>query len=290
MIVLSGGEPTLRKDWITISEKIKSENMNVGIISNALAWDNATIDKIIQLQPYAVGFSVDGEKELHDYLRGINGSHDKIFQIIKELKKNNITICAITSVNNMNLKELHKIRNRLLVYDVDAWQLQTTSPMGRMKKNTNLILDNDEYYNFAKFIVDTRNTLSHMNIQAGDCVGYYGKLESKIRDSEWNGCMAGIKGIGIESNGNIKGCLSIQSKNAIEGNIRNNSLNEIWSNDNNFKYNRQFVSSDLKDGCADCKYGSKCGGGCQSQSIAFFNEFHNSPYCLVRYENSCGGK
>jgi radical SAM protein with 4Fe4S-binding SPASM domain len=96
--------------------------------------------------------------------------------------------------------------------------------------------------------------------------------------------MAGIEGIGIESNGNIKGCLSIRSEKAIEGNIRTTPLKEIWENTNNFKYTRNFHASDLGERCKSCEYGTRCKGGCSSQSTAFFNEFNNAPYCFLRYE------
>ena len=180
------------------------------------------------------------------------------------------------------------IRNRLLVYGVDAWQLQVASPMGRMVENSDLVLNDEEYYKFGEFIVETRERLNHMNVQAGDCVGYFGSLEGRIRDGEWNGCGAGIYGIGIDSDGTIRGCLSLRDSKSVEGNIRESSLKSIWLNPEKFKYTRQFDSSELKGECSVCAYGEKCGGGCQSQSTAFFGEFHNAPYCLFRYENKNG--
>ncbi len=284
--VLSGGEPTMKEDWKKISEKIRAEGMDLRIIRNALRWNHDTIDTIAGLEPFAVGFSVDGEKELHDYLRGAKGSHKKIFKHIKEMKSKDVTVCAVTSVNSLNLGHLPMMRNRMIVYGVDAWQLQMASPMGRMTENKDLLLDEDEYRLFGEFIAETREKLPYMNVQAGDCVGYFGSLEPRIRDTPWKGCAAGIQGIGIESNGNIKGCLSIQSPEAVEGNIRKNSLKEIWNDHNNFKYTRGFKKEDLKGGCKGCDYGTDCRGGCQSQSMAFFEEFNNAPYCLSRHENN----
>lgn len=286
LVVLSGGEPTLRKDWFRTTSKIREEEMEVGIISNALAWKPETIDNLVALNPYAVGLSVDGEAELHDYLRGVQGSHKKVFNSIRELKRRNTTVCVVTSVNKRNLEELPQIRNRLIVYGVDAWQLQVASPMGRMADNRDLVLDARNYHRFGEFIIETRQRLPYMNVQAGDCVGYFGTLEAGIRDKEWAGCMAGIESIGIESDGTVKGCLSMQTPKANEGNIRDRTLREIWEDITKFKYNRQFDISDLKGDCVDCDYGAKCRAGCQSQSIAFFDEFHNAPYCLQRHEKS----
>lgn len=283
-IVLSGGEPTLRKDWYTISERVLERGLNLGIISNALHWDAKTITKISSLNAFGIGFSIDGEPELHDYLRGFLGSHKKVFDVIGQFKRKNTTVCAITSVNHKNLEELVLIRDRLIVYGVDAWQLQVSSPMGRMKQQQDLVLTQDDYYRLTEFIIESREKLPYMNVQAGDCIGYFGVLGSKVRDSVWDGCMAGIKGLGIESDGTVKGCLSLQTPLAREGNIRNRSLREIWSDLKTFKYTRGFKLSDLKGDCSGCEHGAQCRGGCQSQSQAFHNEFSHAPYCLSRYE------
>lgn len=41
--------------------------------------------------------------------------------------------------------------------------------------------------------------------------------------------MAGCKAVAIESNGDVKGCLSLQNERFIEGNIRERSLKDIWT-------------------------------------------------------------
>jgi radical SAM protein with 4Fe4S-binding SPASM domain len=291
LVVLSGGEPTLRKDWYKTAEKI-NEKMEFAIISNALAWKPDVIDKLASLNPYSIGFSVDGEQELHDHLRGAEGSHKKVFDAIRKLKRKKQTICVVTTINKTNLNALKAIRNRLIVYGVDAWQLQMASPMGRMADNKDLLVDDDEYYRLAEFIIETRERLPYMNVQAGDCMGYFGNLEEKIRDEgrEWKGCMAGIETIGLESDGNVKACLSIRIPEAIVGNVRKIPLKEIWENPENFKYNRNFTLNDLKGDCKGCEYGAECRGGCESQSTAFFNEFHHAPYCFFKYEKKLAEK
>lgn len=285
-IILSGGEPTTRKDWIMTAEKTKSLDINFGMISNALRWNDETLDIIQSLEPYSIGLSIDGEEKTHDYIRGINGSHAKVFDTIKKLKKRDVTICAVTTVHQSNINELEDIRTKLFLYDVDAWQIQVATPMGRMKNSPIKILDNKGYYKLAKFIVDTRVLLPDMNVQAGDCIGYYGSLEEGLRDSDWQGCMAGIKGLGIESDGKIKACLSMQSLKAYAGNVRERKLKEIWNDPDSFSYNRKFSVNELKGQCIGCDIGDICRGGCQSQSLAFYEEFHNAPYCIKNYERN----
>ena len=284
LIVLSGGEPTLRPDWKIIGAKVKERGLDFAIISNALAWTGSTIEDMVGLNPFSIGLSVDGEERTHDYLRGYKGSHKKVFDSIKELKKRKQTVCAITTVNKTNLEELKKIRNRLIVYGVDAWQIQTASPMGRMAKQKSLILNSKEYYLLGEFVAETMERLPHMNVAPADCIGYFGKLGKKIGRDDWTGCGAGIYGLGIMADGTVKGCLSLWHPDAIEGNIRDKPLKDIWENPNGFAYAREFNVQDLKGKCGGCDLGEICKGGCNSQSASFYSEFHNSPYCFHRYE------
>lgn len=286
-VILSGGEPTLRTDWLATAEAIKEAGMQVGIISTALHWDKRTIDQVASLDMYSVGFSVDGDQQMHDYLRGVRGSHDKVFSVIKELNRKGSTSCIVTAVNKKNLPSLVNIRNHVIVYELDAWQLQMASPMGRMADNKHLVLDEHEYHRLGEFICESKERLPYVNVQASHCMGYFGKLGERL-GQRWDGCQAGIKGLGIESDGTVKGCLSIRNEDAKEGNVRKGSIKEIWEEAGKFKYNRDFDVSMLKGDCVGCEYGLRCRGGCESQSTAFFNEFHHAPFCFYRYEK--GGR
>ena len=94
--------------------------------------------------------------------------------------------------------------------------------------------------------------------------------------------------MGIESDGIIKGCLSLHGDEFVEGNIRERSLAKIWNDKNSFKYNRRFEPSMLKGICKDCKWGSICRGGCSEKSVSYTGELHNSPFCLYHYEKEKG--
>ena len=283
-VVLSGGEPTLRADWPIVAYAIKNRGMELGILSNALAWSKDTIEQLVAIKPWAIGLSVDGEPAMHDYLRGVPGSHGKVFHAIDELKRCGMTVSANTAVNTKNIDDLPAIADRLASHKVDGWMIMVTSPMGRFAQHKDLVLNEDQYYKLAEFIADARKKMPAMNIQPSHCIGYYGTLEARLRDSEWSGCKAGIIGIGIEANGAVKGCLSLQSPDAYEGNIRVTPLRRIWADPQKFKYIRRFTAEDTKKECTGCERAAQCGGGCQSMALSHFGEFHAAPYCLRRYE------
>jgi radical SAM protein with 4Fe4S-binding SPASM domain len=129
-------------------------------------------------------------------------------------------------------------------------------------------------------------------VYPGHDVGYYGEPEEGLRTHApklpfWTGCSAGCSVIGIESNGNIKGCLSLPSamngtERFIEGNIRETPLAEIWSRKNAFRYNRQFTVEDLGGYCRQCEYAEVCRGGCTWTTFAERGAVRDNPYCYWR--------
>ena len=52
--------------------------------------------------------------------------------------------------------------------------------MGRMADRKEWLLDEQGDYRLVEFIVESRQRRHYMNIQPGDCIGYFGKLEDKF--------------------------------------------------------------------------------------------------------------
>jgi len=282
-ITLLGGEPFLRKDWYEISKEIKNQGVELSFISNGLLINKKTIEKLRKLKPKSVAISLDGaNKDTHDKIRQVKGSYEKCMDVISNLKSAGINTTVITSINKINFKELPKIRELLLNRGI-VWQLQIAIPFGRFKKD--LLVSKEQFYAAAIFISSSRTKYSQkeLPIIGSHCFGYFSK---KLRNSmvfPWNGCQAGISTIGIQSNGGIKGCLSLPPE-FVEGNIREAPLKKIWQKEGFFSYTRDFQVKDLKNDCINCKYGKKCRGGCTGVSIGITGKANGDTYCLKSIE------
>jgi len=285
LITLIGGEPFLRRDWFIISKKIKELGMDLTFISNGLSIYSKIISQLKELEPYAVAISLDGAiPETHDSIRGIKGSFKKCISCLKSLKEAGLPTSVITTLHKNNIKELPKIRDLLLNKGI-AWQIQMAGPTGRFPRD--LVLSEGEFYSASMFISSSRNRFSvkELPVMGAHNFGYHSQILGNIMITPiWKGCQAGISTIGIQSNGGIKGCLSLPDK-YVEDNIRNRSLKEIWEDSKFASYNRKFKISDLKGGCKGCKYGKSCKGGCETVSTSMTNEMHCDPYCLYLIEN-----
>lgn len=284
-VTLAGGEPLLRKDWPVIASRIVQLGMQLTFISNGYLINPKTISILSELRPATFGISLDaGEAYLHDYIRGKQGCFEKVLKAFDMLLGAGLNVSVVTSIQRINFDQLGKIRDLLLLYGVKAWQIQAATPQGRM--DLSMAMTEAQFYETAKFIANTIMRYKNFYVSGADCFGYYGSLQPILHPKGWLGCHAGMGVVGIESNGNIKGCLSLPGELFIEGNIRNRSLVDIWNDPNSFSYNRRFNRDLLTGYCSECTYGSICRGGCRERAYGFTKEVCENPLCLYKIEQN----
>jgi len=283
VISMMGGEPFLRKDWEDIALYIRDLNMNVTIMSNGLIIDNKIITKLRKIDPYAVTISLDGATaETHNMIRGADESFDGCMKSIDLLTEADLPTTVITTLHKQNINDLPQIRDFLLNRGI-AWQIQMAVPIGRFPQN--LMLSKKEYYSAALFIAATKKkySIKELPVLGAHNFGYHSQILPNLMLLPWIGCQAGLTALGIQSDGSVKGCLSLPDK-FIEGNIRKRSLIDIWNDSNLFSYNRGFKVENLENQCRDCTYGKRCKGGCVTVSSSLTGKNHCNPYCLKSIE------
>jgi radical SAM protein with 4Fe4S-binding SPASM domain len=120
----------------------------------------------------------------------------------------------------------------------------------------------------------------------GNNIGYFGPYESILRGSFGNGhtasCGAGCTTLGIEANGAIKGCPSLQTVPWTGGNIRDASLQDIWERSAPLRHMRDRTVEDLWGYCRTCYYADVCRAGCTWTGFSLFGKPGNNPLCHHR--------
>lgn len=284
-VALMGGEPLLRPDWADISERIHDLGMELSIITNGwLGQNDKVTEQIVDLSPECITVSLDGgEASVHDMIRGVDGSFKRATLALERYASLGLPTTVITTVHKLNLNQLVKIRDYLRGIGV-AWQIQLASPFGRLERHH--VLSPEEYYSVAMFIASTRKLYSKEILVAGSHdMGYFSNILPELQVKDWQGCQAGISVLGIQSNGNILGCLAL-GDDFIEGNVRSRTLQDIWYDDGSFAYSRHYKKEDIKAHCRRCDFKERCGGGCSAVSYSMTGELHQDPYCVRHIEKS----
>lgn len=273
----------MRPDWTEIVAALTSRNVSVSIITNGFLFTEDIIARLKALNIESVAVSLDGPRDIHDKFRQA-GSFDRAVNAIDTLSRNGILVSVITTLHSLNETRLEELYNVLREKNIFAWQIQACSPMGNASNGS--MSTAIDFASVIKFVEEHLGK-SHFAIGIADNIGYYTETEGYLRgslrgNSSFNGCSAGLDSIGIDSVGNVKGCEALYHDSFIEGNLRERSLLSIWDDPNAFAYNRQFTLDRLSGKCRNCKYGSKCAGGCRSYNYFSHGKLYESPACVQK--------
>lgn len=286
-LTISGGEPLLRKDWRELASRAKEHDMTTYLITNGYAVTPEVADDIFRLGFKRVGVSIDGLEEVHNYIRQRSDSFARCMKAIDIFGERGVEYCVVTQVSNANLGELDAMYEHFLEHGCTAWRIQMTTTTGRMKNYSDMVLSIDNYEKLIDKLMEFKQR-GKMHIDPGENIGYYGCKGSDLADGmPYFGCYAGLRVAGIESNGNVKGCLSMQEE-FVEGNIRDSSFTEIWNNPDGFAYNRKFTKDTATGACHDCRYLPLCRGGCATTSVSQSSNRADNPYCMYQIELAKG--
>ncbi|MBI4702207.1 MAG: radical SAM protein [Deltaproteobacteria bacterium] len=291
-VTLGGGEPTLHPQWHELGKRLTDQKVRVNIISNGWCWSGAELEKARYAGLSNVAFSLDGSEEAHDAVRR-KGSFRRVVAAIDACVAGGMPTSVVTHINRLNYEKLRELRDLLAEHRVASWQLQLGNPAGAMADNAELVIEPDALLWIVPLIAELRtDAVERPIIFPSDNIGYFGKHEKELRDrgariNFWIGCRAGCQVVGIESNGNIKGCLSLPSARHgkdefVEGNLRQEKLAGLWQKPDAFAYNRRFDENRLGGFCAVCRYRDICRGGCSWTAYSHTQSRFDNPYCFYR--------
>lgn len=294
-VTLLGGEPLIHKSWQSVARRIRDNGFRANVITNGWTLNRPEVcDAIKDVGLTIVGISIDGCKSSHDKLRRREGAFDRILEGMKLLRQREVPIAVSTTLTNDSLNDLWELYDVLKANQVKVWQLQVACPLGRLEKDNPVLLGPQRLAEVYEFARELNKKDDGIHLDLADNVGYYGSPMDQEPGRNhrgtyalWRGCFAGIQAMGIDSNGDIKGCQSHPSTpDYIAGNLRKRPLAEIWNDPEAFKQTRKFTKNMLAGYCADCTYGPLCKAGCTSQAEAWTGNPGNNPMCIHRYEQT----
>lgn len=287
-VTVIGGEAYLREDWTDIVRAIRKHGMLCSMTTGGrgITPDRAKEAKDAGLQ--SVSVSIDGFAKTHDQLRAVQGSFASALESLKNLRAAGIPVSANTQIGRFNLIEIQDLFELLIAEGIHSWQVQLTVAMGRAADEPNILFEPYQMIEVMPMIARLKERADRANVRLwpGNNVGYFGPYESLLRGTLVRGhlssCGAGRSTLGIEANGDIKGCPSLPTQDYVGGNIRDHKLRDIWERSAPLRFTRDRTVNDLWGLCRECYYADTCRAGCSWTSHVLFGRPGNNPYCHHR--------
>ena len=291
LIIISGGEPLMRKDLAEVGAALKQRGYPWGMVTNGLALTEKRFKELMAAGLRSIAISFDGLELDHNWLRqhplafegatraiklaaqyGVQrGStvvqHSSKLSNTEREALNNIEQApapaeqpngliwdVVTCVNQRTINQLDEMQQYLWSLGVRNWRLITIDPMGRAAENPELILTPEQHRQVLDYIREKRKQGLHISYS---CEGFMPDYEMEVRDHLFH-CAAGISIASILIDGSISACTSVRGK-YYQGNIYKDDFWEVWENGFEPYRNRKWMKK--LEPCNNCKLFRYCEGG-----------------------------
>jgi radical SAM protein with 4Fe4S-binding SPASM domain len=287
-VSLIGGEAYLREDWVSVIEAIVRNGMVPNLTTGGRGMTAERTRSAFAAGLRDASVSLDGLEATHDRLRGVRGSFRAALDAMDNLRAAGVRVNNNTQLNRLTLRDLPAQLELMIEHGSNAWQLQLTVPMGRAADEPEVLLQPYDLLELFPLLpkLKARADEASIFIWRGNSLGYFGPYESEIAawmpDAHGKGCGAGRTLLGIEADGTIKACPSLPTEKWAAGNVRDQSLVDIWERGIPMRYTRDRTIDDLWGYCRDCYYADTCRSGCSWMGDTLLGKPGNNPFCHHR--------
>jgi radical SAM protein with 4Fe4S-binding SPASM domain len=291
-LIFSGGEPLLRKEFVTtLAQYCDDQGIITAMLSNGLLISHEVALELKDAGIKAIGIPIDSVyPEAHDKLRNVPGTFEKAVSAIQACLDMDLELVVTTMALKDTFNEIPKRMDFLESLGVDEVAVYDLVPVGRGKDVMDQAMTQEQRVNLIRYLqAKQEETEVVFTISGG--IPLYPEIamemhefhDSKPKDlllkEFWIhnsvGCHAGIMYFSLRPNGDVYPCTFLPIK---AGNIREQSLTDIWRNSKILNTLRQRKS--LKGKCGTCEYRETC-GGCRGRAYACTGDYlETDPVCL----------
>ncbi len=301
VLLLSGGEPTIREDLPELAAYAVEKGMRAVISTNGtlITQQMARVLKDIGLS--YVGISLDGMEKINDRFRGAKGAFRSALEGIKNCKDAGIKVGLRFTINKLNVGEIENIFNLLEDMDIPRVCFYHLVYAGRGSKLVEEDLTHDETRKAVDLIMDLTKKLHDKGKEKevltvdnhADGPYLYLRLlkEDPKRAAEVLELLKMNEG---NNSGRGIGCISWDGEVYADqfwrhysfGNVRKRPFPEIWTDTSEplmkkLKKKKKYV----KGRCAKCRWLDICAGNFRVRAEAITGDaFAPDPACYLTDE------
>ncbi len=291
VLILSGGEPLVRKDVFEIARYGTDKGLRVVLATNGTLLSPEIADKLKKSGIQRVSISIDGaSEESHDSFRGLKGAYAEAMKGIEILKQADLKFQINTTITRRNLEEIPAIAELGIKLGASAIHIFLLVPTGRGKEIEGDEISPEAYEKVLNWFYDKQKEVKNINLKA-TCAPHYFRIMRQRAKAEGikitpqthgleamtKGCLGGSGFCFISYKGDVAPCGYLP---AWAGNVREQPFSQIWNSAQVFQDLRD--PDKLKGKCGRCEYRKVC-AGCRARAYARYDDYlAEEPYCIYQ--------
>ena len=310
VLILSGGEPLLRPDIFSISQRAKDMGFYVGLSTNGTLIDRHNIDAIAGVGYDYVGISIDGTQKTHDEFRRKQGAFEASMAGIRLCRERAIKVGLRFTMTEDNADEFPEMLQLMEDEGVNKFYLSHLNYAGRGNRNR----DSDVQLEMTRHTMELLFEKALQHAQRGDDLEFVtgnndadgvfllqwvkqhfpemaAHIEAKLR--QWGGNSSGVNIANIDNLGMVHPDTFWWHYNL--GSVRERPFSEIWT-DTSDPIMRGLKAAPrlIKGRCGTCRYFDICGGNTRVRAMQLTGDpWAEDPACYltdaeIRHNNSSG--
>jgi len=271
LLVLDGGEPLCRDDFLDIAGYASSRGIRTAIGSNATMIDEAIASKMLDAGIHSVAISIDGANaETHDSFRGKSGTFAETLRGAAACKAVGLPFQFNMVIRKQTLPQIPEMLRLAIESGANAAEFFDLVAAGRAKtKCQDDVLSVNERREITEWLAETQ-TECPILIRTPAFPMYPVILKQKgiqpkhipaemLRRIPYyeRGCAAGMPFgyLVVRANGELNPCMLLQVN---LGNAKEQSLRKVWQESPVLAQLRSRTL--LKGACGTCNYRDACAG------------------------------
>ena len=285
---ISGGEPTLFPEIIhSIVDYCYKYNLELNIETNGTLLDEKLANALSRVSSY-VNISIDSyDEKIHNYIRGIDNAFEKAVKGIELLKRHNISLGITYTISEMIESEIDQMIGLLSKLEVPSLKINPIMNIGRAKHSftsSSYLINIDEYERLVrKYHGNTFNGV-YVTTMVPPC---FLSPPEMITRKKLPATCGYLNQLSVLPNGEVGLCGEAKEIDAFKfGNLKNDSIADIWNHSYNLKLLRDSVTNGLKGVCGLCAYQKNCMGGCRIAAYLTSGTLNDSNPFATAYYNA----
>lgn len=211
-VELTGGEPMSHPDFIAIFEKASASFSRVGVVTNGtLIQDDALAVFSKGDAKLVVQIDLDGDSaEVHDSLRGISGSFDRVCAAAQRMNRHGVQFRAVMNVYSGNVSRVRQ--TAALARNLGAKQFSFASVLAVGRATKMRMLSEGE-------LLELVGLVNELETAYPDFVQVSIPEPEGLLFHQKGNCGAGSRSLVLGPTGNVRPCLMLGEEHGIYGNI-----------------------------------------------------------------------